>query len=68
MAHYCVNKNAQNTGEHEVHKVGCVHYPDQANRVSLGEHNSCHTAVTAARKHYDNVDGCFYCSIDCHTR
>jgi len=34
MAYYCVNKNAQANGDHEVHKVGCSFYPNQENRVS----------------------------------
>ncbi len=70
MANYCVNKNAQSTGEHEVHNTdaSCSYCPDPNNRVNLGNHSDCHSAVTAAKAHYPNVDGCYYCCKPCHTR
>ena len=68
MPIYYVNKNAQPTGEHEVHKVDCSRLPDLDNRVYLGSHTDCHGAIEEAKKHYSNVDGCYYCSKDCHTR
>lgn len=70
MAKYCVNMNPQSTGEHEVHNItsGCRYLPDPSNRKQLGEHANCHSAVAAAKAHYTNVDGCFYCSKACHTR
>ncbi len=67
MAYYCVNKNAQANGDHEVHKVGCVFYPNPENRVSLGDHTTCRTAVSAAKKIYTKSNGCYYCSNACHT-
>ena len=67
MAYYCVNKNAQNNGDHEVHKVGCSFYPSEANRVGLGNHSNCQSAVRQARQHYTQVNGCYYCSNACHT-
>ncbi len=35
MPRYCVNRQAQPTGEHEVHNldVGCEHLPDYSNRL-----------------------------------
>ena len=67
MAFYCVNKNAQSNGDHEVHKVGCSRYPDAENRVSLGDHAHCATAVhKAVQLGYATADGCYYCSRDCH--
>lgn len=70
MAKYCVNTNPQSTGEHEVHNVtsGCRYLPDPSNRRQLGDHANCHSAVAAAKVHYTNVDGCFYCSKACHAR
>lgn len=66
MEHYYVNKIAQSTGEHEVHKKGCRYTPN--NYIDLGEFSNCADAVRAARKHYPNVDGCKTCCEQCHTR
>ena len=70
MPAFCVNKNAQSTGEHEVHNLdaGCQYLPNPSNRQALGLHSDCHGAITAAKKHYSNVDGCWYCARPCHTR
>ncbi len=69
MANYCVNKNEQSTGEHEVHNTDtCSYCPDLNNRVDLGYHSDCKSAVTAAKAHYSNVDGCAHCCEPCHTR
>jgi len=68
MAYYCVNKNAQSNGDHEVHKSGCSFYPAPENRISLGEHLVCSTAVSKARDYYDQVNGCYYCANPCHTQ
>ncbi len=69
MPAYYVNTNAQPTGEHEVHEEDvCPHPPEPANRHHLGTHASCHGAVAAARKIYDDVDGCYWCCNPCHTR
>lgn len=67
MAEYYVNKNAQSNGDHEVHESNCEYLPDQDNRIFLGSFESCFEAVKEARKHYTKVDGCFYCSLPCHT-
>jgi hypothetical protein len=63
MPNYCVNKHAQpDSGDHEVHDLastkGCL--PDLSNRTNLGSHASCIGAVTEAKKHYSDVNGCFY--------
>ena len=68
MATYCVNKNAQATGEHEVHTYDCIYLPKPDNRIYLGNFNTCHGAVKEAKNYYINVDGCYYCSRECHTR
>lgn len=67
MAKYYVNKNAQNNGDHEVHKIGCSHCADVANRIYLGEFTSCGPAVKKAKDHFTKVNGCYYCSNNCHT-
>lgn len=66
--HYYVNKNAQSTGEHEVHTENCSYLPDMSNRQYLGYFDNCKDAMQAAKKYYNNVDGCYYCSKLCHTR
>ena len=70
MARFCVNKNSQSTGEHEVHNLnaGCSFLPDVQNRHSLGEHTNCRGAIAAASQLYNNVDGCAYCAPACHTK
>lgn len=68
MALYYVNSNAQTNGDHEVHEKGCSFMPDVDNRLYLGDFSSCGPAVTAAKKSYTQVNGCFYCSRPCHTQ
>ena len=68
MPNYCVNKNAQSTGEHEVHKDTCTFLPDKENRINLGSCITCQEAIVKARKYYDNVDGCFYCIPECNKK
>lgn len=67
MDKYYVNKNAQSNGDHEVHKAGCSYMPNLENRISLGEFHSCGGAVQEAKKHYHQVNGCYYCCNACHT-
>ena len=68
MAEYCVNKVAQANGDHEVHEQGCQFWPAAHNRQSLGNHPNCASAVREARRHFTNVNGCFYCARPCHTQ
>lgn len=67
MKKYYVNKNAQSNGDHEVHKAGCSWLPKRENRIYLGEHSTCKSAVRKAKNEYLKVNGCYYCSNDCHT-
>ena len=69
MNYYCVNKNAQSNGDHEVHNVsvGCSFLPHVNNRINLGYFDTCHGAVREARKHFYQVNGCYYCCGACHT-
>ena len=66
--YYYVNENAQPTGEHEVHNSSCKYLPDVNNRIYLGDFTNCKDAVKEAKKHFNNVDGCYYCSHECHTK
>lgn len=69
MPNYYVNKNAQTGGEHEVHTTSCNHGPSlESSKQSLGFHETCKSAVRAAKVYFTNVDGCYYCCKDCHTR
>lgn len=70
MATYCVNREKQANGDHEVHDVastkGCL--PQTSNRVDLGWHATCSQAVAEAkRRGYYSANGCFYCANPCHT-
>jgi hypothetical protein len=65
MARYYVNRNAQNNGDHEVHVKSCSYFPD--NVKDLGEHSTCRSAVTEAKKTYSQSNGCYYCCNECHT-
>lgn len=68
MAYYYVNKNAQSTGEHEVHTSTCAYCPSSQNALYLGSFNTCSEALQAARRYYPNVDGCYYCCNPCHKK
>ena len=67
MARYYVNMNAQDNGDHEVHKSGCKWMPIEENRFYLGLFDSCSPAVRESKKHYTQSNGCYYCSNACHT-
>lgn len=68
MTHFYVNKNAQSTGEHEVHTGECKYLPKPENRIYLGTFVYCQSAILEAKKHFDNVDGCYYCCPSCHKK
>lgn len=67
MTKYYVNKNAQNNGDHEVHKSGCSKMPNEENKKYLGEFDNCDAAVKEAKKTYKQSNGCYYCCNECHT-
>ncbi len=72
MPHFCVNKNAQSNGDHEVHQTSpsiCNNLPDHINRESLGEHPTCSGAVQVAKRNHPTwrVNGCAYCCPTCNT-
>ena len=55
MEHYYVNKNAQPTGEHEVHTDKCAKLPNINNRLYLGYFATCEEAIKEAKGYYPNV-------------
>lgn len=68
VAIYYVNNNAQSdSGDHEVHKEGCVWLPLITSKTRLGEFATCYGAVFAATIIYPDSNGCATCSPDCHT-
>jgi hypothetical protein len=68
MAMYYVDQNAVPSGEHEVHAHDCSFLPAERNRLYLGDHDSCESAMQEAKTHYRQVNGCYYCTIACHKR
>ena len=47
MKLYYVNKNAQDTGEHEVHASGCSYMPNEENRLYLGSFDNLTPSILA---------------------
>lgn len=68
MASYFVSTIAKENGDHEVFAQGCSWMPDSSNRMYLGEFSNCIDAMREARKHYQQVNGCYYCCTPCHTQ
>lgn len=69
MPTYCVNKVAQSKGDHEVHDVSTDKWclPIPSNRQDLGRHETCSSAVQAAKVYFRQVNGCRWCATACHT-
>ena len=65
---FYVNKNAQATGEHEVHREDCFWLSLATDVLYLGDLSSCAEAIRAARRVYFNVDGCKFCCKECHKK
>lgn len=66
---YYVNRRGQRgQGEHEVHAIGCPTPAAERNRLELGSFYTGGEAMAAARRHFDNVDGCANCMPAFHTR
>lgn len=63
---YYVNTTPQANGDHEVHKEGCSRMPEAGNRIYLGDFGGCRTAIIAARAFFQQSNGCYDCSQECH--
>ena len=69
MEKYCVNKNSQSNGDHEVHRVAkCNHLPNYENQIDLGYHSNSRSALSKAKEHYTQSNGCKYCCEEIHTK
>jgi len=67
MFYFYLNKNAQPSGEHEIHKDKCSYLPHPFNREYLGYLSNFSQAKEAAKKlGYKNVDGCAHCCPEGH--
>jgi hypothetical protein len=70
VAIYCVNKCAEDNGDHEVHDLTpnkCVRLPHPFNRLILGNHSSAASAITEAKKSYRQIVGCVFCCPEHHS-
>jgi hypothetical protein len=67
MHKYYVNTQAQDNGDHEVHDELCHYLPGVQNRLYLGDYSFCTEAVEKAINHYNQANGCRFCSPVCHT-
>lgn len=65
LKRYYVNNTAQLNGDHEVHVDGCYYMP--AEKTDLGLHTNCFDAVRAAKRFYNQSNGCAFCCRPCHT-
>lgn len=74
MAKYILNQNKQDSdsgGNYELHNADeCRFLPDVANRLNVGYFFRCQMARHAAREQYPDkapdIDGCHWCSPQCH--
>ena len=66
MPNYYVNHRAQENGDHEVHAQHCEYLPGDL--VYLGNFAGCEIAVERAREIFRQVNGCIWCSPQCHTK
>ena len=62
MSQYCVNKNKDDKGNHEVHKMTCDHLPETRNQIQFYA-SSDSEAMKIAKVKVSNeaVDGCYHC-------
>lgn len=67
MQHYYVNTQEHANGQHIVHVPRCTHLPEASHRIYLGAFTKCGDALAAARNHFENANGCYWCCSDCHS-
>lgn len=73
MLKYYINENQQSNGDYEVHVDDntCPHPADDTNKIDLGFHSDCQSAVTKAKtmfpQHSHQINGCYWCCRPCHT-
>lgn len=65
---YYLNRNQQESGDHEVHREDCRYLPAPRNRLRLGRFARCRDALEEARERgYPTADGCYLCAPACNT-
>ena len=69
MDKYYINANAQDNGDHEVHRFDCVFIPKPMNRIDLGYFAHCIWAFETGKSMRPRwkINGCYFWSRDCHT-
>ena len=67
MTQYCADRNKSSHGDHEVHEISCAYVPQAKDRLELGNHPDCRSAVTAAKRVYAQSTGCSVCSPNCYS-
>lgn len=69
MPQFYINTNQQANGDNEVHQDPCTYMPAPQNRVDLGNHPNCQSAVADAKRRWPRgqINGCYYCANACHT-
>ena len=67
MNFYHVSKESKNNGEHEIHKSTCSFLPVSEKRIFLGFLSSCNEAIAEAKKHFEEVNPCYYCCFEYHS-
>lgn len=68
MEHYYFNINVDEHGRHEVHTESCQYLEPLGNRTYIGYFDNCQEAIrTAKAEHpWQEFDGCYWCSYECH--
>lgn len=72
MPQFILNKDPQAVShDHEVHNAtaGCTYMPAPKNQIDLGNHPTCHSAVSEGKKRRPEwkINGCYHCCNECHT-
>lgn len=65
--HYYVNDNAQNNGDHEVHRDGCYYLGLTVSKTYLGIFSNAIPAVRKAKEYYRQSNGCAFCSPEANS-
>ena len=73
MTRYYLNLNAQDNGDHEIHKESCLYYylyKNGNNFEFLGSFYSDNDALRCAKNKHPNmrIDGCAYCCQSIHRK
>ena len=65
MENYIVNIKTDDSGLHEIHASTCIYMPEFYNRMQLGWHENCASALSAAINNgYNPINICYYCCND----